>query len=324
MEKMRNKEEIMVKINESQIKKIAKALSNIEIKIPNFTESIFFPVIARNFKEHENIINFFFATTVLNFGFWKYNHNGYNGAIYEIIDGKNLKGSEILYRKAIKMYDNNEFFAPQFIKNHWSKLKLEFNYLMPNELTKHDIKLRMNLLKNYAESFKYSPFEILEAVNQSFNPLEEFRIYMQSITGYKEDPLGKKIELLGLFLACRPEKFLKVDIKNRSWKPIIDYHWMRFGLRTGMITVDKKIEEILKYRRWIDKNNHDRIRLATYKMNKILKDYSFKSIVELDQYIWDFMRKNCEEDPKCQSCIFQDCCKKRRDLFQPIYKTIYY
>ncbi len=318
----------MIKINEGRIKKIAKILSNIEIKIPNFIEPpLLFPPIAKNPEERENIINFFFATTVLNFGFWKYNDNGYKEAIYEIIDNKKFKGADILYVKAIKLYNlNSDIFSPNFLIriNHWDKMGLELN-LMPDEMKQKDIDLRINLLEKYAESFKYcQPIEILELVNVSFNPLEEFRAYLKSITGYKEDPLGKKIELLALFLTCRPEKFLKFNIKYPGWRPIIDYHWIRFALRTEMITTNKKIEETLKSRKWADKKTHNNIRLTTYQANRILKDYSFKSMLELDQYVWKFMRENCEENPKCQCCIFQNCCKKRTELFQPIYRTIFY
>ncbi len=318
-----------MRLNEGQIKNLSIVLKEKDLKkyISNFTDPKLHPPVAKNFKEYYEVINFFFATTVLNFKFWTIDKTGCYKPVYEVINGKKLKGSEILYAKAKKIFETS---AEKFSLNFLLKItdddcKFLKENLLPQDLEDEDKESRTNLLKEYAKSFKYcQPLDILNAVNQSIDRLKEFRTYLKTIAGYREDPLGKKIELLALILSCRPEKFLKIDINDYGWRPLTDYHWIRFALRTGMIIVDKKIAEILKTRKLINKKNHDQIRFLAYEANRSIKNYCGKNIVELDQYIWHFMRQNCDEEPRCHDCLFAKKCAKKVELYQPLYRTIFY
>ncbi len=125
-------------------------------------------------------------------------------------------------------------------------------------------------------------------------------------------------------LANRPEKFLNVK-DTRNWEPLIDYHLMRLALRSGMVELDIKDINDNRERKWVDMRVEFDIRQTTYSAVLMLIENSGRAMSFVDEKMW-MARKYCPEmeTPNCARYIFDSVCKKRVELFQPIFRTTNY
>jgi endonuclease III len=127
-----------------------------------------------------------------------------------------------------------------------------------------------------------------------------------------------------MMLSNRPERFLKVT-DPQNWKPLIDYHVMRILLRLGVVELDEAEREINRQRRWTTARSEWSIRKASYEAAKIIIQLSRRPMSFVDEKLWQ-SRHYCPEmtEPECSKCVFNDVCKKRVELFQPVFRTTAY
>jgi len=107
-----------------------------------------------------------------------------------------------------------------------------------------------------------SPLIIVKAANQYGKSLQSFLNLIKRVDGYDKDKLEKRQLLLAMVLANRPERFLKVN-DPENWKPIVDYHLMRVGLRLGIVELSTRQRYLIKNRLWVSMEDEDDVRLKT-------------------------------------------------------------
>jgi hypothetical protein len=171
-----------------------------------------------------------------------------------------------------------------------------------------------------------SPTEIVRHSMNSKEPLKAFLTFLDTIGGYKEDPIRKKSSLLALCLSQRPETFL-IFGEGEKISPIIDYHCMRSVLRIGLIDVlNDELTYKLSHRKLVNPEDEWAVRFAAYQIENRLVDLSGQPISVIDQFFFRYMRSHCPEmsDPICSQCVLDDFCEKRKQMFQPVIRTTFY
>lgn len=319
-----------IKLNKKKINQFAKLIAELKDVKP-------FPFI--DFKTEgprkypavgdKNVVDYFFAETIQNFGFWYGDEKGYVKPMYAKIYGKLEKGSDFHHYAWMRAYKEN----PDFIKPETqASLELkDMKYLYRDDEGNCPIPMleeRLKLANDYGDKMEKGGFksttEFLE-ISEGYLINDGHGLFeiLDNFKAYGEDPLRKKSNLLRVILENRPEKLLEVkDPENKG--PMIDYHIQRIMLRTGMIGAGD-YEEIIKERRWIDKKVHDKIRETCHKAFMELVKKSGKSIAGVDYMLFS-ARRYCPEmeTPSCSKCSFNSICEKRIELFQPVFRTTYY
>ncbi|MBI4837019.1 MAG: hypothetical protein HY813_01270 [Candidatus Portnoybacteria bacterium] len=326
----------MAKINRPQIKKVARFLRglpgddcglnfyNLEGDEKEIIASRMYPPL-----NHQQAINFFFFVCLHQYGFWYGDESGYKEPLSGCLDGKKLKGSDLLWAVCKKALDHDFLiFEPARLA------EMSFNDLREKIFTDAngpidfpDNQERHQLTNCYGQWFvenKSEPTKIVELAHSLNRSLGFFLWLTREVPGYNRDRFKKKNLLLAMVLSNRPEKFLEVK-DPQSWSPIVDYHLMRLALRLGLVDLKKSEQRANEKRLWIDALAEYRIRRATYRAIKRLISKSGKSMPFIDKLFWTG-RQYCPEmeDQECSQCIFSEVCKKRTELFQPIFRTTAY
>jgi len=175
-------------------------------------------------------------------------------------------------------------------------------------------------------SMGLTPQAIIEQSNKSSKPLKTFLSIMDHIGGYKEDPLRKKSSLLALILIERPEKFLSI-LEDEEIQPVVDYHAMRFCLRTGLVDiVGSSLRKKIANRELVSFEEEWIIRHACYIAIQRLVDVSGLSGGAVDNITFTYNRKHCPEmtNPICERCAMNPSCAHCKELFQPVIRTTFY
>jgi len=315
----------MARINSEMVKKVAATIKNLslEVRALDFMEEDKFPTVG-----DPGALDYFFAVTMHDYGFWVGDKRGYVEPLYGEVDGKRLKGSNLLWTLSMKVYREK---GPEFFDqvNLAVLRSSDFDSWLSRDISLQDHSLRHKMVLLYGTYFMLSqnpksPQDILLESNQSKKPLETFLREISKIPGYDEDPLFKKNLLLAMILANRPEKFLKVRSEEK-WPPIVDYHVMRVALRLGLIELSLIEYDQLARRVYVDYWTEAQIRKATFDAIEMVILLSGKPMSEIDFLLWS-ARRYCPEmtKPDCSKCCFDDVCKKRIQLFQPILRTTNY
>jgi hypothetical protein len=171
-----------------------------------------------------------------------------------------------------------------------------------------------------------TPQKIIDRANQSQQPLKTFISFLDHIGGYKEDPLRKKASLLALILMERPEHFLMIS-DEEELQPVIDYHAMRFCLRTGLIEIDEKgLRQTIADRALVSVDEEWAIRYACYQAVQGLIAVTGLSSGAVDNISFKYTREHCPEmtEPDCQKCAMNPVCAHYTELFQPVIRTTFY
>lgn len=326
----------MARINEKRIGRFAKILK----QLPESGQGLNFYSYAKDGEEvvdsgkfpplnHPQAINFFFFVVMHDYGFWYGDEKGHYASLYGAIDGKKLKGSDLLWVACRKfLYSDSVFFTPEYLKK-----------ITPQELamifSDHngpiiwpDFETRFKMTRAFGEWFinkKTNPNKLVASANSQKKSLLYFLDLLSCIPGYNRDYLKKKNMLLAMVLANRPERFLKVN-DSESWQPIVDYHLMRLGLRLGIIEIeDGEILRQIRNREWASIYVEREIRCATYRAVQEIIRQSGRAVSFVDEKMWA-AREYCPEmgTPDCSKCAFDFVCAKRVDLFQPVLRTTNY
>lgn len=326
----------MAKVNRRQTGKVAKLLG----ELPDESCGLNFYSFGNDGKEiaasrmyppidHPQAINFFFFVCLHQYGFWHGDENGYWEPIFGCLDGENLKGSDLLWAACKKALDNDPLiFEPAGLaKISLDDLQEKIFVDDNGPIDFPDCPERHRLTNRYGQWFaeeQNEPIKIVELANSLKRSLDFFLWLTQKIPGYNADRFDKKNLLLAMVLSNRPERFLKIG-DPQSWSPIVDYHLMRLALRLGLVDLSDKERPINEKRLWVNAKAECRIRRATYRAIRRLISRSGKSMLFIDEKLW-MGRRYCPEaeEPQCSKCIFTEVCKKRTELFQPVFRTTNY
>lgn len=274
-------------------------------------------------------LDFFFASTLQQFGFWTTQAGHYKEPLIAPIQGRMLKGSSYLsqvYRRA--MAENPAFLT---VNGQATVTAAQFAMLYRDDNGRDvmpAIELHWQLANRYGQDMQtlgYTPQSLVEEAQGSKRPLKTFLALLDKIGGYKEDPLRKKSMLLALILNQRPEKFLTFGA-DETPPPVIDYHLMRSCLRVGLIEVqDEALKDALLARQVISAVDEQVVRRAAYDAFEQIAALSGKSMGAVDYFFFG-ARRRCPEmtEPDCVKCPLDPICAKQKALFQPVYRTTFY
>jgi len=314
-----------VRINEAQVKNIAHVIKGFSAASqPNFVGEYLPPI------NHPLTLDYFFAVTLQQFGFWETRDGYYDQPLVAVLDGKRMKGSSYLFYAYTRMLDVNPgFFSPESQANLTLE-ELEDVFRDDNgEVQMPAIDLHLQQAQKYGQSmleYRISPWDIVDHAQSEGTPLLTFLALLDVVDGYNEDPLLKKANLLALILSQRPEAFLKFN-KDESIGPIVDYHCMRSILRIGMVDViDESLSNKLTQRQVVNPEEEWAVRFASYQVLKQLVALSGQPISVVDEFLFRYMRSHCPEmtEPICAECLLDGVCAKRKELFQPVIRTSFY
>jgi len=313
-----------VRPNSAQIERIAPVIANAG-------ETTTFDFVGPRFPEvgDATALDFFFAGTLQQFGFWSARDGHYHAPMIAKIDGEALKGSDFLWAAYLRWSDG----APEELgpTAHAELDVATFNHRLRddagvNPLPAGDL--------HPAQAIRYgrdmcalgwTPESVLEVANQSDRPLATFLTLLDRVGGYKEDPWRKKSALLAAILAQRPERFLRFGT-DEDLPPIVDYHCQRSCLRLGLVeVVDPALRARLADRAVIEADEEEAVRAACYDAVAEVHRLSGRSMGAVDWFFFQ-NRTRCPEmtEPDCAACPADPVCAHAKDLFQPVFRTTAY
>lgn len=312
-----------VVLNVRQIEKVASliAISN-EASAYDFTGPDL-PAVG-----HPATLDYLFATSLQQFGFWTHAAGRYQRPLLATIDGEQRKGAFYLFRAYLRwLQEAPEMLAPEA----QATLSAADLLAVLRDDDGHDpmpaIDMHVAAARSYGTdmlALGLTASSILEAANASAVPVANLVQQLDHVGGYKEDPLRKKSALLAIMLRQRPETFL-VD-RGDDAPPIVDYHVMRACLRIGLLdVVDDDLRGQLERRVLLSTNDEWAVRSAAYRAVEQLLEKSGKSLGAVDWFLFQ-ARQRCPEmsEPDCTACVVDPICQHRKTLFQPVIRTSFY
>jgi sugar/nucleoside kinase (ribokinase family) len=313
-----------VVINQPQVERISGMIEGLSEVAP-------FPFVGSNFPpvDHPATLDFFFASTLQQFSFWTAVDGNYHHPLIAPIGGLELKGSSYMFQSYVRcLSDDPEFFTPHRQANLTGEDLLAVFRADDGSDPMPAFDLHLEQARQYGSdmlALGLTPQDVVRQAQASETPLATFQGLLDHVGGYKEDPLRKKSGLLALILSQRPEAFLSFG-EHEAVAPVIDYHLMRSCLRTGLIdVVDEPLKRDLTDRLVVSPASEWAVRYAAYWAMKQVVAVSGKSIGAVDWFFFG-ARKRCPEmsDPVCRDCPVDPVCAHRKDLFQPVIRTVFY
>jgi ribokinase len=311
-----------VSVNAVMVGKISKLIAeNTDIAAFNFVDPDLPSV------DDPATLDYFFASTLQQFGFWTATNERYDRPLIATLDGEERKGAFYFFR-AYKRWlrDKPEMLTPA----RQAELKKAdlLAVLRADDGTDPmpALDLHLELAQRYGRdmlALGISPHSLLREVNSSASPLTKLFEVLDHVGGYKEDPLRKKSALLAIVLQQRPEGFLQTD---EDMPPVVDYHIMRSCLRTGLINVeDPNLLEKLTGRQLLTEDEEWAVRRTAHRAIESVAVQSGKSMGAVDWFFFQ-ARKRCPEmtAPRCSECAVDSACAHRKELFQPVRRTSFY
>lgn len=314
-----------VRVDEGQVERISSVIKKIpESKPFNFVSDYYPPVCL------PAALDYFFVQTLQQFSFWETNHGRYDSPLIATIDGHHCKGSTYLsYGYMRPLEKDSEFFSPKRQAHTTKEETLALFQADDGTDPMPALNLHMRKAQDYGKdmlSLGLTPQAIIEQSNKSSNPLKTFLSILDHIGGYKEDPLRKKSNLLALILNERPEHFLTFS-EGEEIPPVVDYHAMRFCLRTGLVDiVGSSLRNKIANRELLSVEEEWVIRHACYIAVQRIVDVSGLCGGAVDNITFAYNRKHCPEmtEPICENCAMDPVCAHRKELFQPVIRTTFY
>lgn len=274
-------------------------------------------------------IDFFFAATVQQFGFWETNEGCHCRTLLAPLRGFIHKGSDYLWHAYLwKLGQDSTFCSPQRQADLTCDDMLLTFRSDDGEDPMPAVDLHLSQARDYGldmTALGLCPMDVVARANDSQEPLFTFLRILDQIGGYKEDPLRKKSALLAVILAGRPEKFLLPAV-GEEFPPIIDYHLMRSCLRIGLVeVVDHTLRQALVERRLLQSSDEWSVRSACYDAIGQVARISGKSMAAVDWFFFN-SRSRCPEmtDPECSICQLDSVCAHHKEMFQPVFRTVFY
>ncbi len=278
---------------------------------------------------HPGALDYFFAATLQQFGFWTPAGDRYSQPYVAPFDGRRLKGSDYLwaaYRRWLN--DDAAGLTPEGQRRLNAvalERRLRSDAGRSPEIPALD--LRLEQARGYGRDacdLGWTPARIVDEANAASRPLAAFLELLDRLGGYKEDPLRKKSALLALILRQRPEGFLRAA-DGEDVPPVVDYHVQRSCLRMGLVRVDDRLRRRLIRRQFVDGEDEWAVRAACFKAMAALRQASGRSMGAVDWFFFQ-NRRRCPEtsEPECRHCGVDPVCSHDTALFQPVYRTTFY
>ncbi len=277
---------------------------------------------------HPAALDYFFASTLQQFGFWTADDRRYQRPLVATIDGEERKGAFYLFRGYLRWLEQQPDFLAPAAQAELTATDLQA-VLQADDGTvpMPALELHLTLARQYGRdmlSLGLTPQSILEQSRSSAAPLRTLLQILDHVGGYKEDPLRKKSALLAMILRQRPEAFLTAD--DDPVPPVVDYHVMRSCLRIGLIDVlDERLAARLVGRELLGDSDEWAIRSAAHAAIDEVVERSGKSMGAVDWFFFQ-ARQRCPEmtAPRCDACAVDPVCAHRKELFQPVRRTSFY
>jgi sugar/nucleoside kinase (ribokinase family) len=274
-------------------------------------------------------LDFFFAATLQQFGFWHEAAGRYAAPMVAALGGRSLKGSDYLWASYRRWMEADPAgLAPA------GQARLEADAFLARLRSDDGLDPLPAAPSHLEQARAYgcdmlalglTPAAIVEEANASAGPRGAFLQRLDQIGGYKEDPLRKKSALLATILEQRPERFLRREAGEDS-PPIVDYHVQRSCLRTGLVVVrDEALRRRLIARETLAAADEQAVRYACAAAVRELQRESGRSMGAVD-YLLFTARERCPEmtEPECARCILDPVCAHDVPLFQPVFRTTAY
>jgi hypothetical protein len=312
-----------VVINATQVSNIAKLIAGVTDITPFDFCGADFPATG-----HAAALDYFFTSTLQQFGFWSTANGRYHRPLIATLDGAERKGAFYLFRAWLRWLEHDpDKLTPA------GQAQLTMADLL--EVLRADdgtdpmpaLDLHLSMARQYGHdmlALELTPQKLMAQVHASATPLRTLLTTLDNIAGYKEDPLRKKSGLLAIILQQRPEAFFSSGDENVP--PVVDYHVMRSCLRMGLIDVrDTRLAAKLAGRQLLSAADESAIRTAAYAAMQQVVTVSGKSMGAVDWFFFQ-ARKRCPEmsAPHCDACAVDSACAHRKELFQPLRRTSYY
>lgn len=312
-----------VEINYAQITRVAELITRMDAVEPFDFVGADFPRVGE-----PRALEFFFAGTAQQFGFWFDDGARYTRPFTAQLNGRALKGSDFLWAAHKRWLEADANGLTPAGQAHITRDEFARRYASDDETTLPMLDEHWQCTRNYGRellALGWTSAEIVARANESDKPLRAFLAQLDHVGGYKEDPLRKKATLLAIILQQRPEKFLRDD-SGETVPPIIDYHLQRSCLRMGLIEVnDARLQQSLVNRELLAAEDEWAIRRAAYDALERLQRASGKSMGAVDWFFFG-ARRRCPEmtEPDCAHCAADPVCAHRKELFQPVRRTTFY
>ena len=313
-----------VVVADLQIQKVADLIGALHEVTPfDFTDTYLPPI------GHPAALDYFFTSTLQQFGFWTTQNAKYHQPLIAPINGMKRKGSSYLYETYLRPLDEDpDFYTPRRQANQTRAEMVNLFRADDGTDPMPALDLHLDQAHGYGQdmlALGLTPEEVIQQARASSKPLKTFTELLDMIGGYKEDPLRKKTGLLALTLDQRPEAFLSPGKDEQIW-PVIDYHVMRSCLRIGLVEViDRELREKLADREILAPADEWAVRYPAYLAIEGIVSSSGKSMGAVDWFFFN-SRKRCPEmtEPECEYCPVDPVCAHLKELFQPVLRTTFY
>lgn len=313
-----------VQVNGLQVERTAQLVAALPDLQPfNFTGAHLPPA------GHPAALEFFFAATLQQFGFWSARNGRYLRPLLAVQGGQQRKGSDYLWQAYWSALQAAPGFAAPAQQAALSSSTLQAVF-RADDGTQPMPALRLHLQQARAYGsdlcgMAATPAAILAHANDQPLPLAALLQCLDHVGGYKEDPLRKKSALLALILSERPERWLRAAPAEQL-PPIVDYHLQRMCLRLGLVDAsDGLLAAALSARKQLAAADEWAVRSAVYSAMQLLGQRSGRSMAAIDWFFFN-ARTRCPEMavPDCARCALDPVCAHRTQLFQPVLRTTYY
>ena len=274
-------------------------------------------------------LDFFFAGTVQQFGFWHERAGRYEKPMIASLGGRARKGSDYLWAAYLRWVRE----APDELKPAGQAAlgDADFDRRLRDDGGHNPLPARAlhpACARAYGRamlSLGLTPASILAEANATGRPLAHFLARLDSVGGYREDPWRKKSALLAAILSQRPEGFLRLG-EGEDVPPIVDYHCQRSCLRFGVVAAaGAALAAKLEKREVVSVEEEEAVRAACYEATGEIRRLSRRSMGAVDWFFFQ-NRTRCPEmtEPDCAACPADPACAHRTQLFQPVLRTTAY
>ena len=313
-----------VNINAGQVRKVAdKIVTLAEVSPFSFVSPELPP------SGHPQTLDYFFAATLQQFGFWSQGDGRYHQPMIASIDMAQRKGSDYLWQAFNRrLWQDSDFCSPERQANFSREEMLQLFRADDGVDPMAAVDLHLQQAQQYGRdmlALQLTPQDVLHKALTAPRPLATFLDLLDQIGGYKEDPLRKKSNLLAVILNQRPENFLPFG-GDEQVAPVIDYHLMRSCLRIGLIDViDEQLISKLINRQVVSGAEEWAVRFAAYRAIEQIVALSGRSTGAVDWFFFG-ARQRCPEmsEPQCHLCAVDPICAHSKMLFQPVLRTSFY
>ena len=282
-------------------------------------------------REHPMALPTLWIATLHQYGFWYADaRNGWNAPMEAPIDGTVRKGSDFIWAAFARAArtDPSALSAARMATEPdlFERICTDDTGACPvPALASHralHVAHGVHMQRHEPEGY----VGLLDRINQTDAPIAALLRHLQRQPGFMGDPLAKKANLLAVILSARPERWLTAR-DPETIQPIVDYHMMRLCLRTGLVRVDDPdLHRRLAARLWVDAPEEESIRKATSRAIEALVERTRCSVAAIDGLFFSLGRSVCLETaaPQCERCPLRTACRKRTELFQPVFRTTAY